>query len=72
MDKGIIHETVNDPFTTRSATNRATGNAATAFFQESGSYVVKDNVTNQIIQISNRLDPNWIPDVTIINPYIPK
>src|SRR5690606_14125171 len=70
--KELIHNTVNNPFTTRAATNRATGNAATAYFQKNGSYIVKDNVTNQVIQISNRLDPKWIPDATIINPYIPK
>ncbi len=70
--KELIHETVNNPFTTRVASNRATGNAATAYFQKNGSYIVKDNITNEIIQISNRLDPKWIPDATIINPYIPK
>jgi len=70
--KELIHGTVNSPFTTRAATNRATGNAATAFFTKEGAYVVRDNVTGQIIQVSNRLDPRWIPDATIINPYIPK
>jgi Colicin E5 ribonuclease domain len=70
--KSLIHNTINNPFATRAATNRATGNAATAFFEKSGSYVVKDNVTNQVIQISNKLDSKWIPDATIINPYIPK
>ena len=67
----LIHETINNPFTTRVATNRATGNAATAYFEATGSYVVKDNVTNEIIQVSNRLDPNWIPDATITNLFIP-
>lgn len=70
--KELIHGTVNSPFTTRAATNRATGNAATAFFTKEGTYVVQDNVTGQIIQVNNRLDPKWIPDATIINPYIPK
>ncbi len=68
----LVNRTINRPFTTRSATNRATGNAATAYFQKDGSYVVRDNVTNHVIQISNKLDPKWIPDATIINPYIPK
>jgi hypothetical protein len=71
-NKELIHGTVNSPFITRVATNRATGNAATAFFTKEGGYVVRDNVTGQIIQVSNRLDPKWIPDATIINPYIPK
>jgi hypothetical protein len=67
----LVHRTVNKTFTTRSATNRANGNAATAYFNKNGSHVVRDNVTGQVIQISNRNDPNWIPDSTIINPYIP-
>ncbi len=57
---------------TRTATNKSSGNKATAFFAKDGSYVVKDDITNEIIQVSNRADPNWIPDQTIINPYIPK
>jgi hypothetical protein len=68
----LVNSTVKNPYTTRVATNKATGNAATAFFTKEGAYVVQDNVTGQIIQISNRLDPKWIPDATIINPYIPK
>ena len=49
----------------REAFNRATGNAATAYFTSSGAYVVIDNVTNEIIQISNRFDANWVIDATI-------
>ena len=30
-----------------------------------------NNVSEEVIQISNRNDPNWIPDNTIINPFIP-
>ena len=68
----LINNTVKNSYTTRAATNKATGNAATAFFTKEGAYVVRDNVTKQIIQVSNRLDPKWIPDATIINPYIPR
>ncbi|MDR3715556.1 MAG: colicin E5-related ribonuclease [Puia sp.] len=68
----LMHGVINAPFTTRVALNRATGNAATAYFTKEGFYVVKDNVTNEIIQISNRLDAGWIPDETIVNPYIGK
>lgn len=67
-----VHKLINKPFTTRAAVNRASGNAATAYFNKKGAYVVKDNLTNEVIQVSNKLDPNWIPDATIINPYIPK
>lgn len=66
--RDLINKTVNNPYTTRAAFNRATGNAATAYFTREGFYVVRDNVTGLIQQISNRLDPKWIPDATIINP----
>jgi len=56
---------------TREAANRATGNKATAYFNKDGSYVVRDNITGDIIQISNRYDLNWVPDATIKNPYLP-
>jgi phage-related minor tail protein len=49
----------------RKAFNKATGNAATAYFTSSGAYVVIDNITKQIVQISNRFDPNWVVDATI-------
>jgi len=67
-----IDETIQSPYTTRPAQNKANGNPATAFFNEDGSYVVRDNKTGDILQISNRNDPNWIPDQTIKNPYRPK
>jgi RHS repeat-associated protein len=66
-----IHNLVNHPYTTRNATNKATNNAATAYFNKDGTYVVRDNVTMTIIQISDRTRP-WLPDATIINPYFPR
>jgi hypothetical protein len=32
---------------------------ATAYFRKDGSYVVRNNRTGDIVQVSNRLDPNW-------------
>lgn len=49
----------------RKAINKATGNAATAYFTSSGAYVVIDNITKEIIQISDRYDLNWVVDATI-------
>lgn len=68
----LINQTVNNSTITREAINKATNNPATAYYTKEGAYVVVDNVLNTVVQISNRLDPaNWIPDPTIINPYIP-
>jgi RHS repeat-associated protein len=69
----LIQKVINKAHTTRKATNRATGNPATAYFTKDGAYVVVDDVTKEIVQVSNRIDiKNWIPDGTIIDPYIPK
>lgn len=67
-----ITETVNNPFQTRESINKSTGNLATVFYNEDGSYVIIDNITDEIVQISDRFDPNWKPDSSIINPYINK
>jgi len=46
----IVHKTINNPYTTREAINKANGNPATAYFTKEGYYVVKDRVTNIIIK----------------------
>lgn len=66
-----VHDTVNNPFTTRSATNKATGGEATAFYTKDGAYVVRDNKTGELLQVSNRNDTKWTPDSSIIDPYFP-
>lgn len=63
---------VNSPFTTRSAVNKSTGNPATAYFNQDGSHVIRENVTGELVQMSDRSDPgSWIPDPGIVDPYIP-
>ncbi|WP_429244211.1 colicin E5-related ribonuclease [Luteibacter sp. 621] len=32
---------------------------ATAYYSRSGGYVVRNDVTGDIVQISNRNDPGW-------------
>lgn len=71
-DEESIKEVVDEPHATSAATNKANGNDATAYFDEDGSYVVVDDVTGAVIQISDRNDPEgWVPDSTIENPYRP-
>jgi hypothetical protein len=67
-----INQTIESPYTTRSATNRANGNQATAYYRRDGSYVVRDNKTGDVVQVSNRNDPTWVPDATINDPYRPQ
>ena len=70
--KNLIKNTVDDPYTIRTTINKATGNAATVFYNEKGAYVIVDNVTKEIVQISDNINPStWIPDSSIVNPFIP-
>lgn len=67
-----IESTVNEPHETSEAENKANGKEATAYFNEDGSYVTVENESGLIIQVSNRNDPDWAPDSTIKNPYLPR
>jgi hypothetical protein len=66
-----IDQTTSQPVHTSPSQNMATGNSATAYFNADGSYVVVDDVTNEVTQISDRTDPNWVPDTRIVDPYKP-
>ncbi|MGI6576595.1 MAG: colicin E5-related ribonuclease [Eubacteriales bacterium] len=66
-----MDDVVKKPYTTREAINKATGNPATAYYNKAGDYVVVDNVTGELVQVSKFGDTGWIPDATIKNPYKP-
>ena len=67
-----VRETVRNPYTTRVSLNKANGHPATAYYTKDGAYVVVDDITNEVLQVSDRFLPmEWIPDSSIINPYIP-
>jgi len=43
------------------------GREPTAYFERSGAHVIRDNVTGEVVQISNRLNPSaWKPDSSIV------
>lgn len=68
----LIRNTVDNPYTTRISINKATGNSATVFYTQQGSYVIVDDVTKAIVQISDNINPStWAPDLSIVDPYIP-
>ena len=64
-------DVVKNRYTTSAATNKVTGNPATAYFNKAGDYIVVDNVTGGLVQASQFGNALWIPDATIINPYKP-
>ncbi len=68
----LVQRVIDRAVHTSPALNRATGNAATAYFDRTGAYVVRDNVTGEIVQVSNRLNPGaWRPDASIVSPFVP-
>uniref|UniRef100_A0A0N5B1M7 Colicin_E5 domain-containing protein n=1 Tax=Syphacia muris TaxID=451379 RepID=A0A0N5B1M7_9BILA len=68
----LVKQTVDAPYTTRASINKATGNPATVFYTQQGSYVIVDDVTKAIVQVSDNINPaTWMPDPSIVNPYIP-
>jgi len=70
--ESTVRDTVSNPFTTRASTNLATGNSATAYYNQRGGYVIIDDVTNAVVQVGDNINPSsWIPDPNIINPFIP-
>ena len=67
----LVRDTVDNPYKTATSTNKATGNASTVYYTKEGAYVTVDDITKEVVQISDRFDPFWKPDSTIKNPYIP-
>jgi RHS repeat-associated protein len=62
-----IEELIGNPALTRKnpgILNRATGNPVTYFYRADGYYVVVDDISGEIVQISNTFDPNWIDEMT--------
>ncbi|MBI4359966.1 MAG: hypothetical protein HY564_02650 [Candidatus Jacksonbacteria bacterium] len=65
-DQATLEDVVQNPSKTGTAIDRtAGGEPATAYFDKSGNYVVVNNRTNNIVQISNRNTVNWHVDSSI-------
>jgi RHS repeat-associated protein len=44
--------------------NRANGNPVTYYYRQDGNYVVIDNITGRVVQVSDTKDPAWIDEMT--------
>ena len=64
----LIEDAVINPVKTSLSTNMLNGNTATASKSAKGGYVVVDDITKDIVQISDRLDPSWRVDSRITAP----
>ena len=62
-----IHETIDNPVRTVAArdtrwfpgADKALNDPATAYYSSDGGYVVRNDNTGEIVQISNKFKPNW-------------
>lgn len=59
-----IKDVLENPSATAKTINKATGNSATQYYRSDGYYVVRDDVTGEIIQVSDRTDPDWKDSLT--------
>ena len=65
-----IRETVKNPAFKRNTTdnplvtNRANGHSVTYYYRPDGHFVVIDDITGQVVQMSKTSDPNWIDEMT--------
>ena len=67
-----VRSTVDHSYTTRNSTNLATGNPATVYYNQNGAYVIIDNITKSVVQVSDNINPStWIPDSNIVDPFMP-
>ena len=59
---------MDNPYTIRPSVNKATGNASTVFYTQQGSYVIVDDITKEIVQISDNINQSaWVSDSSIID-----
>lgn len=64
----LIRNTIRSPERTgetvdhRTIEGRKRDDPATAYFRDDGSYVIRNDRTNEIVQLSDRNDPDWTPD----------
>jgi hypothetical protein len=61
-----IQNTVDNPAQTLPSPrgNLATGNSATIYYRSDGHYVILDDVTLEIVQVSNIYDSGWLDEGT--------
>jgi len=66
-----VQKAYNQPYTTRKAIDKSTGDTATVFYPDKGMthYISVNDRTGEIIQFSDRRATSWNPDDSIKNPY---
>ena len=64
----LADQTWAAPAMTRRALNRAGNAEATAYFRSDLSYIVVEDETNFVVQLSDRNNPQWKPDASIADP----
>jgi len=60
----IIDDTLINPAGRAGTVDYATGDPATSYYRSDGHYVIRNDRTGEIIQVSNLNDPGWIDPLT--------
>ena len=64
--ESTVRDTVSNPYTKRVSVNKATGNSATMYYNKSGGYVIIDDVTNAIVQVSDNINPSTWAQIQVL------
>jgi RHS repeat-associated protein len=59
-----IDQTLQYPALTREGIDKRTNQKVTYYYRSDGHYVVQNDITGEILQVSNTTNPNWIDPLT--------
>jgi hypothetical protein len=57
-----VDKTIRNPNKIGDATDRKSGDAATAYIRKDGNRVIVNDKTGRVVQVSDKGDPNWKPE----------
>lgn len=64
-----VQAVLDNPAETQAGIDASTGNSATVYYREDGRYVVCNDITGNVFQVSDTRDANWIdPFDEVIRP----
>jgi hypothetical protein len=72
--KESVKALIDNSYTIRTSTSRLTNNPATVFYAKTGDYVVVNNITKEVVQVTDKAKVAkniWFPDMDTVNAYIP-
>ncbi|WP_459480978.1 colicin E5-related ribonuclease [Clostridium saccharoperbutylacetonicum] len=56
--ESTVRDIVSNTYTTCESINKATGNSATVYYNEARGYVIIDDITKSVVQVSDNVNPS--------------